>query len=121
MAMTTGNTTAAKPVCALLNNYSVEMTAKDGPHLEEAADIIPQGTKIPVTFLPAETFEMRIAAAKRARDLGFLPIPHISARRLKSQEELEGFLARLQREVRTHLAFVFGGAPAQQMGPYEDA
>src|SRR6266478_5957441 len=60
-------TAAVKPVCALLNNYSVEMTAKDGPHLEEAADIIPQGTKIPVTFLPGDTLEMRIAAAKRAR------------------------------------------------------
>src|SRR5271163_4076372 len=84
LAMTTGNTTSAKPVCALLNNYSIEMTAKDIPHLEAAANIIPQGTKIPVTFLPGETFEMRIAAAKRVRDLGFLPIPHISARRLQS-------------------------------------
>src|SRR5467141_3414299 len=82
-------TAAGKPVCALLNNYSIEMTAKDVPHLEEAADIIPQGTKIPVTFLPGETFEMRIAAAKRARNLGFLPIPHISARRLQSREELD--------------------------------
>ncbi len=70
MPMTTGNTAPAKPVCALLNNYS----------------------KIPVTFLPGETFEMRIAAAKRVRDLGFLPIPHISARRLQSREELESFL-----------------------------
>ena len=108
-------------MCALLNNYSIEMTAKDLRHLEEAADIIPQGTKIPVTFLPGETFELRIAAAKRARDLGFLPIPHISARRLKSQEELEGFLAGLQREVGTDHAFVVAGDPAQSMGPYEDA
>ena len=77
----------------LLSNYSIEMTAKDVANLEQAADVIPQGTKIPVTFLPGETFEMRIAAAKRIRELGFLPIPHISARRLSSQQELEGFLA----------------------------
>ena len=51
----------------LLNRYSIEMTAKDVQHLEQAADVIPQGTKIPVTFLPGETFEMRIAAAKPAR------------------------------------------------------
>src|SRR5258706_16418837 len=121
MAMTTGNTTAAKPVCALLNNYSIEMTAKDLPHLEAAADIIPRGTKIPVTFLPGETFEMRIAAAKRVRDLGFLPIPHISARRLQSREELESFLAALQREVGTNHAFVVAGDPPQPMGPFEDA
>ena len=114
-------TAATHKLCAMLKNYSIEMTAKDVPHLEEAADVIPQGTKIPVTFLPGETFEMRIAAAKRVRDLGFLPIPHISARRLKSQEELEGFLSGLQREVGTDHAFVVAGDPAQPMGPYEDA
>jgi methylenetetrahydrofolate reductase (NADPH) len=121
LAMTTVNTASAKPVCALLNNYSIEMTAKDIPHLEAAANIIPQGTKIPVTFLPGETFEMRIAAAKRVRDLGFLPIPHISARRLQSQEELENFLAAFQREVGTDHAFVVAGDPPQPMGPFEDA
>jgi methylenetetrahydrofolate reductase (NADH) len=106
---------------SLLNNYSIEMTAKDVAHLEQAADVIPKGTKIPVTFLPGETFEMRIAAAKRVRELGFLPIPHISARRLSSQEELEGYLAGLQREVGTDHAFVVAGDPPQPMGPYEDA
>lgn len=119
--MTAAKTAAVKPICALLSNYSIEMTAKDVPHLEAAADIIPQGTKIPVTFLPGETFDMRIAAAKRVRELGFLPIPHISARRLQSQAELESFLAGLQREVGTDHAFVVAGDPAQPMGPYEDA
>jgi methylenetetrahydrofolate reductase (NADPH) len=114
-------TAPTKPLSALLNNYSIEMTAKDVGHLEEAADVIPRGTKIPVTFLPGETFDMRIAAARRVRDLGFLPIPHISARRLTSQEELESFLARLQREVGTDHAFVVAGDPPQPMGPYEDA
>jgi len=107
--------------CALLKGYSIEMTAKDIAHLEEAADVIPPGTKIPVPFLPGETFDMRIAAAKRVRELGFLPIPHLSARRLHSQEELEGFLARLQQEVGTDHAFVVAGDPPQPLGPYEDA
>jgi methylenetetrahydrofolate reductase (NADPH) len=114
--MPTANTAAE-----LLNNYSIEMTAKDVPQLEAAADIIPQGTKIPVTFLPGETFELRIAAAKRVRDLGFLPIPHISARRLQSQMELEGYLAALQRDVGTDHAFIVAGDPPQPMGPFEDA
>lgn len=117
----TAKTDTTRRLCVLLENYSIEMTAKDIPHLEEAADVIPPGTKIPVTFLPGETFEMRIAAAKRVRDLGFLPIPHISARRLTSQAELEGFLSGLQRDVGTDHAFVVAGDPPQPMGPYEDA
>ncbi len=115
------NADGSTRLSSLLNNYSIEMTAKDVAHLEQAADVIPQGTKIPVTFLPGETFEMRIAAAKRVRELGFLPIPHISARRLSSQEELEGYLSGLQREVGTDHAFVVAGDPPQPMGPYEDA
>ncbi|HET9395473.1 MAG TPA: hypothetical protein VFO36_05405, partial [Nitrospiraceae bacterium] len=117
------NTSAdpARQQRVLLNNYSIEITAKDIAHLEQAADVIPRGTKIPVTFLPGETFEMRIAAAKRVKELGFLPIPHISARRLSSQNELEGYLAALQREVGTDHAFVVAGDPPQAMGPYEDA
>lgn len=110
-----------KPLCALLKNWSIEMTAKDVARLEEAADLIPKGTKIPITFLPGETFEMRIAAAKRVRELGFLPIPHISARRLQSREELERFLGGLQREVGTDHAFVVAGDPPAPLGPYEDA
>ena len=66
----TAKTDVAQKLCAMLRDYSIEMTAKDVPHLEAAADVIPQGTKIPVTFLPGETFERRIAAAKRVRDLG---------------------------------------------------
>jgi methylenetetrahydrofolate reductase (NADPH) len=40
---------------------------------------------------------------------------------LSSQQELEGFLAGLQREVGTDHAFVVAGDPPQPLGPYEDA
>ncbi len=62
----------------------------------EAKDSIPAGTKINVTFLGNEDLEMRVAAAKAVRELGFVPVPHISARRLASRAQLEEFLSRLQ-------------------------
>ena len=105
----------------LLDCYSIEMTAKDSPALEEAAPFIPPGTKIPVTFLPNETFEARIATAARVRELGFVPIPHISARRLASHDELRNFLAGLQQRARIDHAFVVAGDPAEPHGPFEDA
>ena len=66
----------------LVSGYSLEMTGKDVPGLMEAKDTIPAGTKINVTFLGNEDLEMRVSAAKAVRDLGFVPVPHISARRL---------------------------------------
>src|SRR5690606_27988289 len=77
--------TAAGPAAidALFEGFTLEMTAKDVPALEEAAPLIPPGTQISVTFLPNEDFAMRRAAVSRVRELGFAPMPHLSARRLQ--------------------------------------
>ena len=105
----------------LLNGYSLEMTGKDVPGLMEAKDSIPAGTKINVTFLGNEDLEMRVSAAKAVRELGFVPVPHISARRLSSRGQLEEFLSRLQDVGATESVFVVGGDPATPEGPYEDS
>lgn len=105
----------------LIKNFSLEMTGKDIPALIEAKDSIPPGTRINVTFLGNEDLEMRVAAAKAARDLGFIPVPHVSARRLASKGELEKFLERLAEVGAAEHLFVVGGDPAEPEGPYEDS
>ncbi|MFJ3641589.1 hypothetical protein ACIPRD_17750, partial [Streptomyces sp. NPDC090108] len=47
---------------ALLDDFSLEMTGKDVPKLEEAYDSIPAGTRINVTFLAGEDLGTRLAA-----------------------------------------------------------
>lgn len=105
----------------LVNGYSLEMTGKDVPGLLEAKEAIPAGTKINVTFLGNEDLEMRVSAAKAVRDLGFTPVPHVSARRLASQRQLEEFLDRLRDVGATEHVFVVGGDPAAPEGPYENS
>lgn len=117
-AKTLGSRVAAQQ---LVNGYSLEMTGKDVPGLLEAKDLIPQGTKVNVTFLGNEDLEMRVAAAKKVRELGFVPVPHISARRLASRAQLEEFLSRLQDVGATDSVFVVGGDPATPEGPYADS
>ncbi len=106
---------------ALIDDFSLEMTGKDIPGLEEARDAIPAGTKINVTFLGNEDLDMRVAASKAVKDLGFTPVPHISARRLASQGQLEEFLGRLQEVGATEHVFCVGGDPATPEGPYPDS
>ncbi|WP_336711879.1 methylenetetrahydrofolate reductase [Arthrobacter sp. USHLN218] len=106
---------------ALLEDFSLEMTGKDVPGLEEAAGSIPAGTRVNVTFLGNEDLLMRVAAAAAAKRLGFVPVPHISARRLGSQAELEQFLGALEAEAAVEDAFVVAGDPAEPMGPYDDS
>lgn len=119
-----GNTAPATTKAAareLVHQFSLEMTGKDVPGLREAAHAIPQGTKINVTFLGNEDLEMRVTASQAVKELGFVPVPHISARRLKSQEQFEEFLSRLQEVGATEHIFAVGGDPAEPEGPYPDS
>jgi methylenetetrahydrofolate reductase (NADPH) len=97
------------------------MTGKDVPGLLEAKDVIPAGSKVNVTFLGNEDLEMRVSAAKAVLAEGFIPVPHISARRLGSQAQLEEFLSALQEVGATEHVFAVGGDPATPEGPYEDS
>jgi methylenetetrahydrofolate reductase (NADPH) len=111
----------ASALVTLLEDFSLEMTGKDVTKLEEARDLIPPGTRINVTFLGNEDLRMRLAAARAVLRYGFVPVPHISARRLGSQAALEEFLAALQADGITENVFVVGGDPAQSHGPYDDS
>ncbi|MFG6475898.1 methylenetetrahydrofolate reductase [Microbacterium sp. P06] len=105
----------------LVEGFSLEMTGKDIPGLEEARHSIPAGTKINVTFLGNEDLEMRVAASKAVAEMGFIPVPHISARRLSSSAQLEEYLDRLQQVGASEHVFAVGGDPAEPEGPYPDA
>jgi methylenetetrahydrofolate reductase (NADPH) len=105
----------------LLEDFSLEMTGKDVPGLLEAAPLIPPGTRINVTFLGNEDLQMRLVASKAVLDGGFLPVPHISARRLSSQAQLEEYLAALQGQGTSEHVFSVGGDPSTPDGPYEDS
>ena len=115
------STASAAVSTSLLEDFSLEMTGKDVPKLEEARDSIPQGTRINVTFLGNENLAMRLEASRAVKRLGFVPVPHISARRLGSQGEFEEFLAALRADGTAANVFTVGGDPTRPEGPYEDS
>jgi methylenetetrahydrofolate reductase (NADPH) len=116
-----GSTAPARAGTSLLEDFSLEMTGKDVTALEEAAHGLPQGTRINVTFLGSEDLTTRLRAARAARRLGMIPVPHISARRLGSREQFEEFLAGLRADRTEGSVFVVGGDPARPEGPYADS
>ena len=105
-------------VRALMRDSSLEMTGKDVDALREAAPSIAQGTRINVTFLGNEDLDMRVNAAKAVKELGFIPVPHISARRIKSEDELKEFLQALADAGTAQHVFTVGGDPSEPLGPY---
>lgn len=119
--MTTVSTAQVTGAALLLRDFSLEMTGKDTPKLHAAAESIPAGTRINVTYLGNEDLPLRLAAARSVRQLGLVPVPHVSARRLESQAQLEEFLAALQDSGTEQSVFVVGGDPTQPHGPYTDS
>ena len=105
---------------SVITEPSLEMTGKDKDidALREAAPFIPAGTRINVTFLGNEDLGMRIKASSAAKELGYTPVPHISARRITSQAELEEYLSAIRDTIGTSHAFAVGGDPSEPMGPY---
>ena len=112
--------TAPNPT-SLLTDYSLEMTGKDVDDLRAAAPNIPPGTRVNVTFLGNENLAMRVEAARAVLEEGFVPVPHISARRLTSRAEFEEFLTALREVGASENVFAVGGDPSEPAGPYSDS
>lgn len=105
----------------LLQQTSIEITAKDGEKVSLLQGRIPAGSLVSITFLPGEEVEARVATARQVREAGFIPVAHLSARRLGSEEELDSFLAALVQEAQVDHVFVIAGDLPEPSGPYSDA
>jgi len=104
----------------LLSDFSLEMTGKDAGKLEEARGNIPPGTRINVTFLENEDGRMRLDAVHAVKRFGYVPVPHISARRLRTREQLDEYMAALAAAGACENVLVIAGDPTEPLGPFED-
>jgi methylenetetrahydrofolate reductase (NADPH) len=105
----------------LLDDFSLEMTGKDIEALEQARGHIPAGTRVNITYLAHEDLSTRVAAARAVREAGLVPVPHISARRLASHDQLEEFLDALVVKAAVDQVLVIAGDPPAPEGPFADS
>lgn len=106
---------------SILDQFSLEVAVRDAEKLRLVADTLPANAVVSIPFLPVEDNGDRIAAAGVVRSLGFEPMPHISARRIGSQDELEQFLEGLAEQAKVRRLLVVAGDPSQLLGPYSDS
>lgn len=105
----------------ILQDCSVEMTAKDSPELAQAAAILQPGSRVNLTYLGGETLEMRIAAVDALVAAGLAPVPHIAARRVESPEQLAEYLGALGARGASQSVFLVAGDPPTPKGPFADS
>lgn len=107
-------------LAALFADFSLGMAGKEIPDLERVRALIPVGTRVHVGFLDSEDLATRVGTARAARGSGFVPVPIIAARRLRSEGMLREYLDALRTAAASGSVLIVAGDPAQPRGPYPD-
>ena len=110
----------ANAPAGITDGFSLEMIARDIDGLRTAAPLIPADTPVAVTFLPGEEMAARVAATVAVRELGFEPMPHFSARRIRSEDHFDDYLEAVVAEAGVSRCFIVAGDPPAPEGPYFD-
>jgi methylenetetrahydrofolate reductase (NADPH) len=113
---------AASPArSALLAGFSLDITSRELGELVPARADIPAGTPVQLAFPDSANLAEREGTARAIKEAGFTPVPIIAARRFRSQEMLQDYLAGLRKAGASESVLVVAGDPAQPEGPYPDA
>ncbi len=115
-----GHDVAAAILSALPADFSLDV-GKELGELERTRSLIPPGTRVLVGFVDGADMATRVSTARAVRQSGFVPVPVIAARRLRSEAMLREYLAGLRASGASGSVLVVAGDPEQPGGPYPDA
>ncbi|WP_035078503.1 methylenetetrahydrofolate reductase, partial [Devosia riboflavina] len=113
---------APEPVTGRPLPASIEILPRQIPANDQLAILLPAGTRVYLADIggPNSEAEM-LQAARRLKDIGCVPVPHLAARRIAGQEALERRLGQLAEHAGVDDVLVVGGGIATPMGPYASA
>jgi methylenetetrahydrofolate reductase (NADPH) len=110
---------AALALARLLGRFSAEVTTRDEESLQLAERSWPKDKEVFVASLPKDPQDKLIATAVRIRKAGLEPVPHIVARNIASQADLESLLAHLAGDAGVRRALVLGGDRDKPLREYD--
>jgi methylenetetrahydrofolate reductase (NADPH) len=117
-------TQQAQPVPALeplLADYSIEVLPKNArTHLEESGCKLPARTRVYVAH-PSGAIEQVIDAVEAIAEHGFIPVPHLPARRFENEPALRDFLRKMTARAPVRQILLVGGDCAQPAGPFRES
>lgn len=105
----------------LVSGYTIETTPGAANRIPDYREHLVPGTKVAVTFLPGSDYRDTVRTARRLREEGMEPAPHIAARSIRDRAELEDYLTRLRDEAGVTRVVVLGGAVDTPAGDFSDS
>ncbi len=108
-------------VVRLARAASIETSTRNLADIDAYAARLPPGTDVFVASPPGTPYHHLVSVAKRLRQAGLNPVPHIATRRLASEEAAREFLALLRDEAQVTRALVIAGDSRVPVGPYDSS
>ena len=112
---------STNPLVFALEGLSLEIGVHDLGALDRNRHLLPANGRVYVNAVAGEGAEARIRIAARLKDYGFQPVPHIAARRMRSAQELDNYLAAFADRAGVREVLVIGGDLDETLGPYDSA
>jgi methylenetetrahydrofolate reductase (NADPH) len=106
---------------SLTSQFTLEVTPREVrkyPGL--LAELVPAGTRVYTTFLPATPFGDTVAAAKALLGQGMRPVPHLAARNIADEAELDRMVGELAA-IGVEELLVIGGSISKPAGSVTDS
>ncbi len=114
--------TSALTLCErLAAQCSIEATTRNIAEIDRYPGLLRAGTEVTIPWLPGAPFHHTLSAAQRLRHAGFVPVPHLAARRLDSRELAVSWLRQLAAEAGVDRVIVIAGDAERTVGPYANA
>jgi methylenetetrahydrofolate reductase (NADPH) len=121
MAAMTNMAAAPPSVADMLHNFSIEVNPREPKIIDAAPQRLDPGTEVFMTWIPGKNPMDTIAPAKKLREAGLYPTPHIGARHIESVAQLEEMTGRLVREAGVDRVLIIAGDRDTPAGPFDSS
>ncbi|MGI9406886.1 MAG: methylenetetrahydrofolate reductase [Hyphomicrobiaceae bacterium] len=108
-------------IASFMSGFSVEAIPSSAAKIEDFRTVLRPVTTVYITALPGADYRDAVALAKRLREQGFEPVPHVAARSIRDQAELEDFLARASGDAGVKQVLVIAGGVSEPVGTFTDS
>ena len=117
MDAATLTTAQRQRAAALIGDCSIELSPRDEFAGEALRKLLAPGTSVFVNHPSSVTHHDIVAACARLHRAGFVPVPHVAARRLASFTQASDFLQRAAGEAGVERILLIGGDDSP-VGPF---
>jgi methylenetetrahydrofolate reductase (NADPH) len=111
-------TESRSPLPTLLRGCSIEVTSREPKTIDSCPAQLEKGSAVYLTWIPGDDPLKTVHAASVLRYGGLIPVPHIGARHLESETQLDQLLARFHGDAGVSQILLIAGDRDKPAGPY---